>query len=95
MRYTDFAVDFDTTWSYEMMLFYPLAGTGVINGKPIRITGTINMPLGFYKISMFDSPIDQSYFTDWNTEIGIHAVGVDNSLFVYKEKYALISDDSP
>lgn len=95
MRFTDFAVDFDSTWSYEMKIFYPLAGTGVINGKPVRIAGTINMALGFYKTSIYDTPIDQGYFADWNTEIGIHAVGVDNSLFVYKEKFALISDDSP
>lgn len=97
LKYTSFFTDdVDSLWYYDMKFYYPLFGTQLQNGKPAHIAGIVDITFSFYKSTIYmDTSLvkDQGYFTDWNTEIEIQAIDVDEDLYKYKEKYIMKSND--
>ena len=97
LNFTDFSVDSitgDSTWFYDLKLYYPLAGELLKDGKLTRIVGSITVVASFYKFFGFSVPSKyQGYFKEWNTEIDIQATDITGNIYRYREQRNLISDD--
>lgn len=86
---TDYSWFLDTMW-YDIKLYYPLNGSILQNGKPLRVAGTIVLTIGFYK---FNFGGDHGTFTHWNSEINIQATSANGDIFKYIEKRFMKSDN--
>lgn len=92
--YSKDTINSDSTWFYDLKLYYLLSGELLKNGKTNRIVGTITVTASFCKtfgderFSMY-----QGYFLGWNTEIDIQATDIAGNIYRYREQRNLISDD--
>lgn len=92
LNFADFSADtntntVDSTWTYDLRLYYPLSGELVYDGKPNRMVGSISTIIRFYKVfGLVGPPKYQGFFKEWNTETVLQSNDVEGNISKYKEK---------
>ncbi len=93
VKYTGFSVAGDSTWNYDLQMYYPVIGAAKKGGEALRIMGTITSTFRFFKSSNYLLKKNQAYINGWDTFIHIRAFDSEGNSCDYKEYITLKSDD--